>query len=108
MSCCERDRGDGSYRAAHHLDSYNYDALAAYVLRPLRADGDGRYRPRSYDLATDTEVRPPPRQAPQDALVVVEGMFLHRDGLTEVWDYSVNSDPDRPYAIAPERAGAAR
>lgn len=74
------------------LDSYDYDALAAYALRPLRADGDGRYRARSYDLATDTAVRPPLRQAPQDALVVVEGMFLHRDGLTDVWDYSVFLD----------------
>ncbi|WP_136707525.1 uridine kinase [Agromyces sp. H66] len=78
------------------LDSYDYDALAREVLRPLRPSGDGRYRARSYDRATDTGTRPALRRAPRHALVLIEGLFLHRDGLVAAWDFSVFLDVPFP------------
>lgn len=78
------------------LDSYDYAALAADVLGPLRAGGDGRYRARSRDADTDTNTDTGERQAvlvaPEDALVLLEGLFLHRDGVAAAWDYSVFLD----------------
>jgi len=74
------------------LDTYNYEAIQQDVLEPLKAAGHGRYRAASYDAVADRAVRSPRRQAAGDAIVLIEGMFLHRNRLTEVWDYSVFLD----------------
>lgn len=74
------------------LDTYDYAAFHEFILAPLGAGGDGGYRAASYDPAADA-VRPAERrQAPEDAVVVVEGMFLHRDGLHGRWNFSVFLD----------------
>ncbi|WP_434992209.1 uridine kinase [Arthrobacter sp. Ld5] len=70
-------------------DSYNYAALRESVLIPLGPDGDGRYSPASYDPLTDQTAVAKSLEAPPDALVLVEGMFLHRDELRAFWDASV-------------------
>lgn len=74
------------------LDTYNYDAFRSGVLAPLMPGGNGRYRARSYDPRVDRTVLSSPMPSPQDALIIVEGMFLHRDGLAQVWDLSVFLD----------------
>lgn len=73
-------------------DSYNYTALHDRVLAPLGPHGDGWYAPAAYDPATDRTVQAEARRAPSDALVLVEGMFLHRDGLVSHWDASLFLD----------------
>ncbi len=80
------------------LDAYNYDALVSWALAPLARGGTGRYRPRSFDAETGTEVRPEAVAAPDDALVIVEGTFLHRDELVRFWDVSVFLDVPRSEA----------
>lgn len=70
------------------LDAYDYDALVGWALEPL-ATGRGRYRDHCYDRGTGTAVRPAPRTAAPDAVLVVEGTFLHRDRLVDLWDRSV-------------------
>ncbi|NTW39964.1 MAG: uridine kinase [Cellulomonadaceae bacterium] len=74
------------------LDTYDYPALISWALEPLSRDGLGLYRSRSYDQSTGTTTRPDPTQAPKDALVIVEGTFLHRDEVVGFWDYSVYLD----------------
>ena len=73
-------------------DSYDLDRLRADVLEPFAPGGDGRYRDRSLDLATDTALDPPWLQAPAGAVLVLDGMFLHRDELRGAWDVSVLLD----------------
>ena len=73
-------------------DTYNYAALQDQVLAPLGPKGDGWYSPASYDSATDRMKQAEVVRAPSDALVVVEGMFLHRDEVTSYWDASVFLD----------------
>lgn len=73
-------------------DTYNHGALLEYVLLPLGASGNGWYRPRSYDSVLDRSIRPQPVRAHPDAVVVLEGMFLHRDVLVHHWDASVFLD----------------
>lgn len=73
-------------------DTYNYAALYESVLGTLSAGGAGWYQPMSYDSATDRTVQPEPVEAPPDVVVVVEGMFLHRDELFHCWDVSVFLD----------------
>ncbi|ALO66954.1 hypothetical protein AS189_11180 [Arthrobacter alpinus] len=72
-------------------DTYNYAALRDQVLVPLGPTGDGCYSPSSYDSRADPSEPAPYVQAPKDALVIVEGMFLHRDGLAPYWDTSVGN-----------------
>lgn len=73
-------------------DSYDLDRLRAEVLDPFGPQGDGRYRERGLDLATDTVLDPPWLQAPPGAVLVLDGMFLHRDELVGTWDVSVLLD----------------
>lgn len=74
------------------LDTYNYDALREFVLEPLGVGGDGKYRKAASDHVRNVMLQPEPQLAPEDALVIVEGMFLHRDELAKYWDYSVFLD----------------
>jgi uridine kinase len=70
-------------------DSYDLDRLRSDVLDPFGPDGSGRYRERSHDLATDEALDLPWLQAPDGAVLVLDGMFLHRDELAGGWDVSV-------------------
>jgi uridine kinase len=42
-----------------------------------------------HDLATDTVLDPPPRTALPRSVLIVDGLFLHRDEIGNVWDLSV-------------------
>jgi len=84
------------------LDAYNYPALRSWALEPLRADdGDGLYRASSFDRETGQTVKPGARFAPPDALVLVEGTFLHREEVESLWDYSVYLDV--PFEVTERR-----
>ena len=75
-------------------DSYAYEKFHDEVLEPLANDGSGRYRKASYDLAHETPVKSPWLVAPDNAVVIIDGMFLHRRAFAQsrtrkVWDISV-------------------
>jgi uridine kinase len=82
-------------------DTYNYAALQDQLLAPLGPKRDGWYSPASYDSATDRMKQAEVVRAPSDALVVVEGMFLHRDEVTSYWDASVFLDV--PFTVTAAR-----
>lgn len=73
-------------------DSYDLAALVGLVLDPLRPGGDRRIRRRFFDHRTDAPVDVAAEEVPAEAVVVVEGMFLHRDELVDRWDWSVFLD----------------
>lgn len=73
------------------LDTYNYDALISGALIPLRS-GQQRYRAASFDRRVGQPCVPPLSAAARDAVVIVEGTFLHRDGLAPFWDFSIFLD----------------
>ena len=73
-------------------DTYDYDSLIQHVFSPLSVQGDGWYSSRSYDAQTDEYKLADVTLAPANALIVVEGMFLHRDELVTHWDCSVFLD----------------
>ncbi len=87
-------------------DTYDYERFIDDVLEPLSGEGCGRYRPKSYDYTTETPLTPPWQVAPDQAVVIVEGMFLHRDRLRnargrKVWDLSVWLDV--PFEVSVKR-----
>ncbi|GAB1640161.1 hypothetical protein KRMM14A1259_05840 [Krasilnikovia sp. MM14-A1259] len=95
------------YRQGRHSpqgfweDSYDYARFAADVLTPLGPGGSRRYRPAAYDLKTDTMLEPEPSTAEAETVVVVDGLFLHRDELAAAWDFSVFLDV--PFPVTAER-----
>ena len=58
------------------------------MLFPLRRGGTGSYRPAATDHRQDVRLSPTIMQAAENAVVIVQGMFLHRDELVGCWDYS--------------------
>lgn len=71
------------------LDTYDYAGLVAHVLAPLHARGPGIYRPGTFDRSSGRPHLADARQAAPDAVVLVEGTFLHRAELRAVWDCSI-------------------
>ncbi len=71
------------------LDSYDYEALHRCVLEPFAPGGSRRFRRRAFDLRADEPVDAAEETAATDAILVLDGLFLHRDELWGVWDYSV-------------------
>lgn len=71
------------------LDSYDYGALHRCVLDPLAPGGSRRVRRRAFDLHADKAIDAAEEEVAGDAILVLDGLFLHRDELCGVWDYSV-------------------
>ncbi|MDR1711020.1 MAG: uridine kinase [Propionibacteriaceae bacterium] len=75
-------------------DTYDKERFLNDVLEPLRSDGSGCYRTAAYDFGSETPVKSPMQVAPDDAAVIVDGMFLHRpeywrSASDKVWNISV-------------------
>lgn len=80
------------------LDSFDYERFTEYLLVPFAA---GRpFRRASHDLATDEYVDAPAEVAPPSAILLVDGIFLHRDELADRWDFSVFLDVDFTVSVA--------
>jgi uridine kinase len=70
-------------------DSFDHDALTAGLLRPLGPGGSLRYRRAVFDYRTDSRVEVPSELAPPNAILLFDGVFLHRPELRSHWDFSV-------------------
>jgi uridine kinase len=97
-------RGPGSPEGFFR-DSYDYDSFRALVLDPLSPGGSGVYVPAIHDVMDEQPVRASPLRARPESVVIVDGIFLHRDELVSYWDYSIWLDV--PFEISTPR-GAAR
>lgn len=83
------------------LDSFNYERLRVDVLEPLGPGGSRRYRALAHDLASDRVLDPEYEVAAAGSVLVIDGLFLHRDGLAGVWDFSVFLDV--PFEVTAKR-----
>jgi uridine kinase len=97
-------RGRGSPEG-YFRDSYDYARLIALLLDPLGPGESGRYVRAVYDVHAERPVDCPPVQAPPGAVLVLDGIFTHRDELAGYWDYSVWLEVPFPVSIP---RGAAR
>ena len=95
-----RSSPEGFYR-----DSYDYAALRENLLDPLSPGGSGRYRTAVFDHVADRTSAGPMQVAPEDAVLIFDGLFLHRAELNRYWDFTIYLDA--PFEITAPR-GAAR
>jgi uridine kinase len=83
-------RGKGHYSPqGFYQDSYNYPALIENLLEPLGPNGSHQYRTAVYDLQNDISLDLPFQTAPQDAILILDGIFLLRPCLLQYWDLSI-------------------
>lgn len=94
-----RDSPDGFWE-----DSYDYSRFRRDVLVPFGPGGSRRYRPVAHDLTTDAMLEPEPRTAAPGTVLVVDGLFLHRDEMVQAWDLSVFLDV--PFDVTARRMAA--
>ena len=89
-----RESPEGFFR-----DSYDLEALARLLLDPFAAGGP--FRRRVFDVLADAPVVSADEHAPPGALLLLDGLFLHRDELHGRWDVSILLDV--PPEVAAER-----
>jgi uridine kinase len=71
------------------VDAFDHRALRAQLLDPLGPGGDRAYRTVVFDVAADAPVSSDPRHAPEDAVLVVDGVFLLGAHVRDAWEVSV-------------------
>jgi uridine kinase len=76
--------GEGYYR-----DSFDLERLVDRLLAPLGPGGSRRYQLACFDLRRDVPVDRAFEQAPDDAILLLDGVFLQRPELRAYWDFSL-------------------
>jgi uridine kinase len=98
------------YRRGRHspegffLDSYDHEAFRGRLLDPLRPGGDRRIVRAVHDVDHERPVDPVPEVVPMGSVLLVDGIFLHRPELREVWHHSVLLDV--PFEVSLARVAA--
>ncbi|MEO6394635.1 MAG: uridine kinase [Devosia sp.] len=80
-----KDSSEGFYR-----DSYDLDALRTWLLFPARIGMP--FRPAYFDHRTDRRLAVNPLTVPLPAVLIFDGLFLHRPELRDEWDLSIFLD----------------
>jgi uridine kinase len=76
----------------YYRDSFDYPALWAALLDPLRPGGNLKFRRRVFDYRTDSPVSAPLETADKETVLLFDGVFLLRPELASVWDFTVFID----------------
>ena len=94
-----RQSPEGYYR-----DSFQNDAVVACLLAPLGPRGSRQIHRAVFDYRSDRAVHSPEELVPVDAVLVFDGIFLHRRELRVYWDATIYLDV--PFATTVMRAAA--
>lgn len=70
------------------FDSYDYPAIRTALL-PLGEGGNRHYRRARFDSFHDVPISEPLAVAPPDAVVLVDGVYLYRPELDDLWDVRI-------------------
>nr|HET6901439.1 hypothetical protein [Ktedonobacteraceae bacterium] len=73
----------------YYEDSFDYASLRAVLLDPLGPQGNGCYQRAVFDFRTDTPLVTPSQEAPPNAVLLFDGVFLLRPELVHLWDYRI-------------------
>ena len=89
-----------SSSVGYFRDSFDHDGVIASLLCPLGPGGSLSYRPAVFDYRIDSAVEIPFAMAPPNAILLFDGVFLHRPELRPYWDFSVFLDAPFDVTIA--------
>jgi uridine kinase len=98
-----RPRGDAGGEPGY-VDRYDDEAFRDALVSPFRRGAEKGFRLAVTDPATGAPVDAEPTTTASDAVLIVDGPFLHRPEVVGLWNYSVYLDV--PQEIAAERAAS--
>jgi uridine kinase len=84
-----RDSAEGFYS-----DSYDYRTFRRILTDPFRIGRIGSFVLQAFDLERNMPIEPKWTTAPDDAVLIVDGIFLNRPELKGIWNYSIWLDVD--------------
>ena len=77
----------------YYRDSYDYATFRRVLVDPFRegvqTGGTTGFQLAAFDVVRDTPVESTWTTAPRDAVLIVDGIFLHRPELRRLWNWSV-------------------
>ncbi len=73
----------------YYEDSFDYPTLREELLVPLGPDGSLHYRRAAFDVRKDTFLPKLEEEAPLNAILLFDGVFLLRPELVDQWDYRI-------------------
>jgi uridine kinase len=73
-------------------DSFNYTGFRENLLLPLGPDGSLQYRTQIFDYRTDADAVLPVKRAAPAAIALIDGIFLLRTELVDLWDVTIYVD----------------
>jgi len=94
-----RDSAEGYYD-----DSFDYRLFRRVLIEPFRLAGSAGFQLVGFDETRDVTTESRWVTGPQDAVLIVDGVFLHRPELAGIWHYSMWVDV--PFDVAYRRLQA--
>lgn len=71
---------------SYYEDSFDYDAFRRLVIDPIREGGARAIIPQIFDHTSDSPTGRKPHRVGDDAIVLVDGIFLGRPEIAPAWD----------------------
>src|SRR5713226_1023043 len=98
----ERYRQGPDSPEGYYGDSFDYAALREVLLIPLGPDGNRHYHRAVFDVRADAPIPTRDEDAPPNAVLLFDGVFLLRPELDPLWDYRIFVNVD--FEVALQRA----
>lgn len=98
----ERYRQGPESPQGYYADAFDYPAVREALLLPLGPTGSKQYRRAVFDVSTDTPLVTSTEEAPLNAILLVDGVFLLRPELDPLWEYRIFVQVD--FEVALQRA----
>ena len=81
-------------------DSYNYPLLQSLLLDPLGSTGNRKIKRAAFDYRTDSPIEMEWEDVGNDAILLFDGIFLHRPELVRYWALSIFLQADFSVTVA--------
>jgi uridine kinase len=91
-----KDSPEGFYR-----ESFDYSAMRRMLVEPFELGGSAAFVTAAFDHRRDAPVEPKWLTAPDDAILLLDGIFLQRPELRDLWEHTIWLEV--PVAIAAKR-----
>jgi uridine kinase len=89
-------RGDESPES-YYRDAFDYRTLRRVLIDPFRMAGSTGFQTSAFDDRRDAPTQSRWLTAPADAVLIIDGVFLNRPELRDLWNFSILlEDPNIP------------
>jgi uridine kinase len=92
-------RGDDSPES-YYRDAFDYRTLRRVLIDPFRMAGSTGFQTSAFDERRDAPTQSRWLTAPADAVLIMDGVFLNRPELRDLWNFSILlEDPGVPARV---------